>query len=220
MKEKTRERFEQLVRRCPYIVQKIFFSRRNEREYKAWIKAEKPLPPPRRIKENAIGKYKSITGYDTLVETGTYRGDMVFAQLTKFKKIYSIELDDKLYKAAASRFRSFPHVKILHGDSGKVLTHIIKELKSPAVFWLDGHYSSGITALGDKTTPIYEELQIIFSQNLNHAILIDDARLFTGSDGYPTLDDLKKYIHQFRPGQQIEVGDDCIQISLKSMASV
>jgi len=216
IKGKIRERFERFIRISPYIMQKIFFYGRNKREYRAWIKAGKPLPPARSIKENIVEKYKNLTGYDTLIETGTYRGDMVFAQLKKFKNIYSIELDDRLYQDATYRFRFFPHVKIFHGDSGKILAHMIRELDIPAIFWLDGHYSGGVTALGDEVTPIFEELNIIFSKKLNHVILIDDARLFDGSGGYPSLDDLKKHIYKYQPGQQIQISDDCIQILLKN----
>ena len=211
----TREKFERFIRTCPYFIQKMVISAIEKREYDAWVRSEKPLPPARIVKEKLIERYKDKTGYKTMVETGTYRGDMVFTHLKKFDKIYSIELDDWLYNTAVKRFKSFPHVKILHGDSGKVLTHLMNELQEPAIFWLDGHYSGGFTAMGETVTPIYEELKTIFSKKFDHVILIDDARLFNGADGYPTFDDLKKFIHHHYPQQRIEVGDDCIQFVLK-----
>ena len=214
LKGKLREKFERFIRSTPYMVQKVFFEVREKREYERWLKSGRLLSPPRIIKENVVEKYKNLTGYDTLVETGTYRGDMVFAQLKKFRTIYSIELDEWLYRTATRRFRSFAHVKILQGDSGKVLSQIISEIDEPAIFWLDGHYSGGFTALGEKSTPVYEELKIIFSKKLEHAILIDDARLFNGNNGYPTFDDLKKFILQYYPEQEIQISDDCIQLIL------
>jgi len=212
----ARERFERLIRKCPYFIQKIVISTIEKREYKAWLKAGKPFPPARIVKENLIEKFKIQTGYDTLVETGTYRGDMVFTHLEKFQKIYSVELDDWLYKTATKRFRSFPQVKILHGDSGNVLGDLMNDLTTPAIFWLDGHYSGGFTAMGKDVTPIYEELNKIFSNKLDHVILIDDARLFNGTEGYPNLEDLEKFIQRHYPGQKIEVSDDCIQFVLKN----
>jgi hypothetical protein len=216
LKGKSRERFEMFIRRTPFVVQRMFFERRHKKEQRNWIEAGMPSPPPRIIKENTIKKYKDLTGYDTLVETGTYRGDMVFAQLNNFKKIYSIELDEGLYQAATKRFKPHSHVEILQGDSGKILSQVVSKLSGPAVFWLDGHYSGGITAFGEEVTPVYEELKVIFSQKIDHAILIDDARLFNGSDGYPTFDDLAKFIKQHYPQQRIEVSDDCIQFVLKN----
>ena len=52
---------------------------------------------------------------------------------------------------------------IVQGDSGKVLSEILLEINEPAIFWLDGHYTAGITARGVKECPIFEELDCIFN---------------------------------------------------------
>jgi hypothetical protein len=50
------------------------------------------------------------------------------------------------------------------------------------LFWLDGHFCGGVSAHGDKGTPILEELNLILSHRVKeHVILIDDARLFNGT---------------------------------------
>ena len=114
-----------------------------------------------------------------LVETGTYLGDMIQAMRPHFDQIYSIELSDALFEKARQRFESAKNVNLVHGDSGIQLPNVLKELKQPALFWLDGHYSEGFTAKGDKETPIYDELNWIVSvPERRHVIIIDDARCF------------------------------------------
>lgn len=86
---------------------------------------------------------------------------------------------------------------LLHGDSGKLLPEVVDKLKAPALFWLDGHYSCGLTAKGALETPIRAELQAIFSSAITgHVILIDDVRCFDGSHDYPHLDELLAFIRE------------------------
>ena len=102
-------------------------------------------------------------------------------------------------------------ITILQGDSGKVLFDLCIQITEPAIFWLDGHYSEGITAKGDKFCPIYEELSAIFqSQKLPHVLLIDDARLFIGKNDYPTISDLTDFILRNRPEASVSSENDII----------
>jgi len=159
-------------------------------EYVQYLKLETHLPVTHKIKQNTIQKYAKENHYQVFVETGTYLGDMVEAQKNHFKKLISIELGEELFLNAVNRFEEYSHVQILKGDSGIVLKKLLKEISEPALFWLDGHYSSGITAKSDKNTPIIEELKTILSSPFNHGILIDDARLFTGQNDYPSIPEL------------------------------
>ncbi len=146
------------------------------------------------------------------METGTFLGEMVFTQLDNFEKIYSIELGKELWEKTVSRFVKDKHVHLFHGDSGKVLHDIVPKLDSTALFWLDGHYSAGFTAKGEKECPIYEELGAIFKHHkYPHVILIDDARCFDGTGDYPRVDELEKYIKKKDPGYMMEVQDDVIR---------
>ena len=193
----------------------FIFASEKERTLKKWEKAGRPVPPPHYVKQQAIEEYQSATGFSILVETGTFKGDMVFAQKDRFEHIYSIELSQKLYEDAQKRFQQNENVSILLGDSGKVLQVLIKEIKKPAIFWLDGHYSAGETAKGEKECPIYEELSAIFSTpNPGHIILIDDARCFNGTGDYPTIDALTTFIKQKDPGYTVSVKDDLIRFTL------
>ena len=180
-----------------------------------WEKKGKSVPPPHKIKQLAIEHYQKEHNISILIETGTYLGDMVKAQLNNFKTIYSIELGKDLWKKAVKRFEKEKHVNILLGDSGKVLIDLIPTINGSAIFWLDGHYSGGITAKGKKDSPIYEELNEILNSKFKHIILIDDARCFNGEGDYPTIEDLKEYILSRYFESKIEIFDDIIRIILK-----
>ena len=170
------------------------------------------LPGLHIIKQNNIHKYRKEYNFDILVETGTYFGDMVEAQRTFFKKVYSIELGEELYAKAVERFKGCPNVKIIQGDSGVMLKTVLDDIDAPALFWLDGHYSSGITAKADKTTPILKELETILNSKIYHGILVDDARLFTGKDDYPSLDEICAFVKSKDPSRIVAVSDDIIRI--------
>ncbi len=198
----------------PFVPQFILneWKRRREKgELNEWYKIGCPVPPPHLVKQITIGEYQQKYNYTTLVETGTFMGAMVEAQKTRFKKIISIELAVDLYEKAKKRFSETKNVLIVHGDSGKVLPKILKEIREPLIFWLDGHYSAGITAKGDKDCPIFEELDAIFNGNkLNHVLLIDDARCFVGGD-YPTISKLTEYILGKNEKYKVEVKNDIIR---------
>ena len=160
-----------------------------------WNKNGRTNPPPQLIKKLLIDEVRRLYPCEVFIESGTYRGDMVKANLNSFRKIYSIELSYSLFKQAQKRFHKFKHVTIVQGDSGDVLPGLLKNIDEPAIFWLDGHYSGGVTALGKLECPIYMELDAIFdSQIKSNAILIDDARCFIGKNDYPTLDEIISYV--------------------------
>jgi len=164
-----------------------------------------------KIKQSTIEEFQKKYGYNVLIETGTFLGDMVEAQRNNFKRIFSIELQYDLAEKARERFKEMRHVKILQGDSGGLLKTILTEVKEPAIFWLDAHYSGGLTAKGDKECPIYEEIDAIFATKENHVLLIDDARYFNGKGDYPTIDQLTKYIRDRDPRYKVAVENDIIR---------
>jgi hypothetical protein len=138
---------------------------------------------------------------------------MVAAQQRNFSRIYSIELDHVLYQAAKERFSSNPSVTIIEGDSGLVLPKLLDEIAGPCLFWLDGHYSAGVTAKGDRDTPISAELSAIVRHSCrDHIILIDDARCFNGEHDYPRIEDLIESLRAQRPGVEIIVDTDVIRV--------
>lgn len=187
-------------------------SKRNlEKDYNNWKAKGMPLPPPHVVKQNVVKEYKEKFGLKTLVETGTFLGDMVFSQKENFDKLISIELDNKLYKDARNKLKKYKKIEIIQGDSGKILNRICSNLNEPCLFWLDGHFSAGYTAKGESGTPIIAEIKAILRDDLNHIILIDDARCFTGQNDYPTLDFLKDFLFNRRKAYKMDVVDDIIR---------
>lgn len=180
-----------------------------------WKKEGMPLPFPHEVKQEAIRSYQKKYKFNTLVETGTYYGHMIDAQNKFFSKIYSIELSQELWQRAVKVFETQKHIEILQGDSALVLKDVVARLNSAAIFWLDGHYSAGITARGEKDCPIYEELAAIFEgEPFEHILLIDDARHFVGQGDYPTIEELENYLKSQRPNYKLEVKDDIIRFEI------
>jgi hypothetical protein len=206
---------EVIIRNLPYLPQFI-----RDRYFKKlvmrWDGNGRQLPLFHLLKEWTLEKYGDAYQCSVLVETGTFMGDMVFAEQRRFKEIYSIELDGDLYKQAINRFKGKSHIRIMQGDSGKVLKEIVPQLKEKALFWLDGHYSGGITAKADKESPIIEELDTILQSEYRHIILIDDAICFNGTHDYPTIPALIENVHRLNPHYQVEVYNDIIRLTNQS----
>jgi hypothetical protein len=178
-----------------------------------WITAGRPVPPPHAYKQRVVSECGRRFGARVLVETGTYLGDMLEAVHPDFEELYSIELDGELHQRAVQRFARRDNVTILHGDSATVLPQLLNRISSPALFWLDGHYSAGITARGDRDTPVVAELEAIARHPVRgHVILIDDARCFDGSRDYPSLPEIRECASRLWPDHTFEVQDDVIRI--------
>lgn len=187
--------------------------RRDLEARRAWEKQGRPSPPPHVVKEELIRDYARTFNTKILIETGTYLGDMVHAMKKSFSRIISFELDQALAAQAQNRFAKDNHIEIVQGDSGKLLGNYLATINEPCLFWLDGHYSGGITAKGALETPIKNELTFILSHPVDgHVVLIDDARCFTGENDYPTLDELTNFVAKRKPGHKFTVKHDVIRV--------
>ena len=203
------------------LMQRNSFCRRIEdywykKKYQKWALLGKPIPPPHFVKQMIVKAYANMYGTDIFVETGTYLGEMVDAVKYNFNKIYSIELSPELYDKAENKFSKYKQISIFEGDSSKILPEILNEIEDPCLFWFDAHYSAGITARGEKETPVMEELKHIFKHPIEkHVILIDDARCFIGQNDYPALKELKELVLNRYPRSIFEVEDDIIRVHKK-----
>lgn len=163
---------------------------------------------------------------DVFVETGTYMGRTTQLAAGLFQEVHTIELSSELHASAAERFAASKHVTCHGGDSASVLPTILAPLRSRTVFfWLDGHYSGGVTAQGDVVTPILAELEAIRAAGLTHWIIaVDDLRIFRGGiktsdvafNGYPTALELATQLRSIDSAAQLGVwGDTMVACSSK-----
>lgn len=199
----------QAVRRLPAPLR----SRLYELKDLYLFKTRRVSEPPPVVKQRTVRRYAREFGLRTLVETGTYRGEMIKKCLRTFDTIYSIELDQDLWSSAQKKFARYRHVHLVQGDSEQELSNILERLSEPALFWLDAHYSGGVTARGNKETPVEAELTAILNHpQQGHVTLIDDARHFTGDNGYPTVATIRSIVESHRSGWVVEVTQDILRI--------
>lgn len=179
-----------------------------------WRLRGRPTPPPYAEKRAAIRRASRQWNLPILVETGTYRGDTVAASSRSFEKIVSIELDQRWADQAQRRFEGESHIEVLHGDSAEILPRVVRALQRRTLFWLDGHWSGPMTrtAKGPDVTPVLDELRTVLDSDLNHVVLIDDARLFGLEAGYPDLDDVAELIRDVAGDYDLWVKDDIIYV--------
>ena len=187
---------------------------KNERELRWWENAGRPIPPPNVVKQRTVIDYARRFSLSTFVETGTYYGQMVFAVRNVFRRIYSIELDGRLYEMARRKLSRWRNIVLMQGDSGEVLPELLAKIPGPCLFWLDAHYSGGVTAGSIADTPVKEEVRLILDHPVaGHVILIDDARHLNGQNGYPTANELSDLVDQkWGGGSTLSVEHDIVRI--------
>jgi hypothetical protein len=172
-----------------------------------------PIPPPPEYKQGVVKEYGEMFALTTLVETGTFHGDMIWACRDLFNELTTIELDPVLSTKAKKRFEAYDHIHVIQGDSGERLATVLEGLHKPTLFWLDAHFSGGETARAMEETPIAKELRAILDHPVKgHVILIDDARLFVGDNDYPKLSEIEEMVRRERPDLAMKTDVDIIRI--------
>ncbi len=202
-----------LVAVAPWAFNAVLRARFAFQTLPRWQRTGWESPLPNLLKHPILVRYARLHGLGALVETGTFLGDTPWALRNRFAEIHTIELSPTLCGLAKERFKHLPHIHVHEGDSSTVLPELLKELRQPTLFWLDGHFSSGITAQGDASTPVCDEVQAIAERcPVRFVMLIDDARSFGSEDGYPSLPDFEKRIRTLLPGAVLSVENDLIAI--------
>jgi len=180
-------------------------------DYWYWILRGRPKRVPHLLKQKVVADYGRRFGLRTLVETGTYYGEMVGAMRRHFDQIYSIELDLGLARRAQEKFAADPKIKIFCGDSLSVLPGVLEMLAGPALFWLDAGYYGWSGKQGDKQR-LSAELDMILRHKFTHIILLDDVHGLTGKDGIPSVRDVKAHVEGEFPGRRVSMGYDIMRV--------
>ncbi len=127
---------------------------------------------------NLIEKLATNFKISNFVETGTYHGGTAIWAANFFKNVLTIEYSKELYEQTVAKF-DISNIEFIFGDSRTELSKLVERLDSSSLFWLDAHWSGGLTYGDTDQCPLIEEINIINSSSLDNFILIDDARLFT-----------------------------------------
>lgn len=183
----------------------------NSRIYNCLIKLF--LPKNEKTKQRLVKNIGKKYALRILIETGTYLGNMVEAVKNDFDQIYSIELDPDLFQRAKKRFQKRNHLNILLGDSGRVLPELLRKINQPCLFWLDAHYSGGISAKGSKQTPLLEEMTAILAWHKGGSLILIDDAAWLDNQKEISLANLKNLVTQSQPKLSFKVEEDIIKIS-------
>jgi hypothetical protein len=140
-----------------------------------------------RIPSNLVISLKDEFSLKYFIETGTFLGNTACWASQYFEKVYTIENSEKLWQQASSRYSGLGNVQFVMGDSRDKLQEVVIDIKSPAIFWLDAHWSGGITFGEGNECPLLEELKVIVHESYEHFILVDDARLYLTPPPKPHL---------------------------------
>lgn len=203
--------FRKLLRRAPFY--STVKALGHYPDYWYWILRGKPQRSPHLLKQKTVREYGEKCGLRTLIETGTYYGEMVSAMRSRFDRIYSIEYDPELAARAKLEFSKYPHIRIIQGDSQTALPELLKSVDKPALFWLDAGYYGWSGEQGDKKR-LGVELDAILRHKMNgHVILMDDAHGLNGENGALTIEEVTKQIEQDFPGRKVEVAFDILRIT-------
>ena len=154
---------------------------------------------------------------NAFIETGTFQGVTARWAAAHFDRVWTIEKAEPLYRAQADALRSLKGVEPLLGDSRDVLPTLLGRVGDlPAVFWLDGHWSGGITAGESDECPLLGELSLL-SARRNDIILIDDARFLLSApphphvpSQWPTMTEIMAAFSHMSHARYVQVIDDVI----------
>lgn len=174
-----------------------------------WSRRAFESPSPHYVKQACLLRNGDPSA--VWIETGTYKGQTTELLARKASMVYSLEPAKVLYDRAVLRFMGYRNVELINGPSEDVLPMLLPQVTGTVSFWLDGHYSAGMTFQGTNETPIVTELESI-SQHLHRwnkvAVMVDDVRCFAPERkefaGYPPLDFLVDWARQNKLTWHIE----------------
>lgn len=163
--------------------------RQNIALYNWYSKTHCAPPAPHFVKQGVLLRHgiKNCTW----IETGTYLGSTTKLLASKYFHVHTIEPSQKCLSIAKDYLGGLKNITYYHGTSEDCIETACAAVAGDVCFWLDGHYSTGITFRGNTDTPIMHELAVIekhLSRYRSVVVMIDDVRCsHLDSDHYPNL---------------------------------
>lgn len=149
-----------------------------------------------------IAECKRVTGAETVIEVGAYKGVTTKRLSHIFNEVISIEIDESLYRIAKERNKRRGNVELILGDGSQVLPDILPRT-SKCIIFLDGHFSGGDTGQGDVPEPVLKELDLIRPWlDEVYGIVLDDFRLFGVEPGWPKKSQIFEKFEQVFSGKE------------------
>lgn len=168
------------------------------------------------IPKEIVLAFRDKGGLQNFIETGTFKGGTSFWAGQHFDNVYTIEIDPEISRDTASRPDCPPNISFFVGNSKDVLPELLKQIKTPSLFWLDGHWC-GVSEFGkDMECPLMDELRALKDFG-DSVILIDDARAFLGplpppheNNHWPRIDEIFLLLKDQFPQNFVTIADDVI----------
>lgn len=171
-----------------------------------WESKGRPIPAPGEYKIVTVLEYAKKYNIKTFIETGSFIGSTINGVKEYFEDIHSIELSPKLFSICLGYFQYMNNIHLYNGESEKILPMILQNIDNPCVFWLDSHYSAGVTARGTTSSSLHAEIPAILGHHIkNHIILVDDTYDLFDADGYLSPGTIKKMILEKLPNYEVTI---------------
>lgn len=117
---------------------------------------------------------------NTVIETGTYKGDTSLGLSSMVPNVVTIEINDKYFHEAKENLLDRNNVTQLLGDAPDIIDRNMKSFRGPLLFFLDSHWYKN---------PLLAELQVIAKHGIKPIIIIHDMQNpndpTMGYDSYP-----------------------------------
>lgn len=167
--------------------------------------------------------FKEKYAIKTFFETGTYMGSTSIRSASMFNKVITVELNNELFKKALEKFENLQlkNIIIYNNNSENIIKDYCNNAKESTVFWLDAHYSAGVTSGKDVPSPLLTELKSIMNSELEHFIIVDDVRFIciNMSDSihrYPSIIEITDAVKECGSKYEISIFNDCLFLIPKS----
>lgn len=126
--------------------------------------------------EELLARIRDVMPMRYFIETGTYYGATARWASPLFDRVWTTEFSEDVYRETVVRNADLKNVTFLFGDSRKLLSDIVGDLREGAVFWFDAHYSGNETYGESDECPLLEELAVVNRSPHENVLIVDDAR--------------------------------------------